>query len=186
MNTLELIPGKLEVQEQYQAGFGEPHEAYAYGVWSLKGKKIPDGLSTVFGGGVEDININLRAIMRTDDMSWLENRPFLVGLSIRVNGKIKILAERKLSLGHIWSRTKTHGKVVTRMPLLTSETFGCFCAQLSAEILANILRRAKATVRWDNEGAVITVNIGATYVSTREHAVDVTESVFASSEYIKV
>lgn len=186
MNTLELVPSKFEVQEHYQAGFGEPYEVYAYGEWYLEGKEIPLDLSAVFGGGVEEIDINLMAIMRTDDESWRENQPFLVGLCIRVDGELKILAERELSLGHIWSRNQEHGEVVTRMPLLNGATFGCFCAELFAEVLANVLRRAKAMVRWDGQGVVITVNIGATYISTREHAVDVTESAFAASEYVKV
>ncbi len=174
MSNVLMVPTKL-----YQINSYDGSELSIAGWWKIPKKLFPSSLPQPIGSNFDLLYLCLELKVVQDEESWQDDGPFVAELEI---GTVEVgflsppifLAHRTLSIGHLWSINDRRSGFPIKLPVPAygRATFEGFQNELFTSMLAGIIRSPKATVRWDEEGLVATINFGNTYISTREHAVE--------------
>lgn len=175
MFNVLTVPGKL-----YQINDYDGSELSIDGWWNIPKKLFLDNqLPPPIRDDFALLVLNVQLTVAQDEESWQNDEPFVVELEICTTASELgsesqpiFRARRSLSIGHVWTSKDRRSSSTIRLPVPSyGRTFEDFRNELVTSMLAHIIRSPKATLRWDDAGLVASVNVGNTYISTREHSV---------------
>src|SRR3989338_5354957 len=174
INNVLSIPTRL-----YQISDYDGSELSIAGWYDIPRKLFSGSeLPRPIGDNFDLLVLNIKLTVAQDEESWQNDQPFTVELDIYTTMKFGpdspsiSRATKPLSIGHLWAAKDRQSGTPISLPIPAyGRTFEDFKNELLTSMLAHIIRRPKATLRWDDQGLVASVNIGNTYISTREHSV---------------
>ncbi len=140
--------------------------------WRLDRNDLPESLSKVLKknfGDFEELFFSVMVTVATKNEKW-PNSALSAHMSVDLDGEIKQTASFEQPIGRLW-KSKHRKGLTFHMPIIPTQCdYKGFCLELFNNVLVTILEDARAIITWDDKGLAVTINFGATYISTREHS----------------
>jgi|SRR3989344_7244795 len=172
MNNVFEVPSKLFDP------YGGDDEIVS-GVWFIEREQLPDGILQHLEDS-SDLEVKIYLEHRKDVVDYNSGVPFEVELRImtvdqKSNRTPLVIAKRNLALAHLWTHKQRQEGIRLKPGLEVlpyDVTYDDVCAIVFRYLLEGVLLTTpRLTIRWDDQGMVVYVNFGNSYISTREHCV---------------